>query len=93
MESKKAVAYLAKNQDQQPEEVKALFEKLEAHESGLKAIQTNIQQAQRAIEELSKQFDMKVGSIEALADAIGTLIPQDKISEWAEEFDKTPDQE
>ena len=89
MNSKKAVAYLAQNKDQQPEELVVLFEKLASHESGITGIQEAISKTQKTLEELAKQFDLKIGAIEGLVDAIATLLPEDKVDEWANEFDNS----
>lgn len=87
MEAKKAVAYLAGNVDEQPEELKGLFEKLKGYEEEISKLSSSIQEAENAVKQMAKQIDLKVGSIEGLADAITTMLPEDRISEWAEKFD------
>ena len=84
---KAAVAYLIRATDERPEECGQLFDKLLKHEQDAKSISENLNQAHKAIEELTKHMDMKIGAIESLADAIGSLLPEDKIEGWIEAFE------
>ena len=78
-----AVAYLIRNKELQPDGVSQAFEQLMNHEKDAKSIDDQIKNAQKAIEELTSKFEYKLGAIEAAADMISTLIPADRIDEWA----------
>ena len=86
-----AVAYLLSKPDLQPEESKALYQRLAGYDRNAKSIQDAMSQARRSINELRPKFDQNVGAITALSSVIAESIPKDKIEEYCLAFDLDED--
>ena len=90
---KMAVAFLIRNEGEQPEGTQAIFAKLMGHERDAAAINQQMEQARRALDELAIQLDKKIGSIEGIADVITDMLPEDKLDEWAEGYESIMQQQ
>jgi DNA repair exonuclease SbcCD ATPase subunit len=82
-----ATAFLMDNPDQRPETSNRFFGKLEAYDATARKINEAMKQAQKSIQDLRKQLDQIVGSINAVSNLIFEELPADKIQEWCMQFD------
>jgi hypothetical protein len=77
-----AVAYLLSNKADRPAETLSLFCKLETYETQAASLNEQIQSAKRMINEHSSKIQQFIGSLTAVADLIGEMLPEDKVKEW-----------
>jgi len=82
-----ATAFLMDHPDQRPEGSKRFFDKLDAYDESARRINEGIKQAQKSAQELGKQLNQVVGSINAISNLIFEELPAERVKEWCLQFD------
>jgi hypothetical protein len=81
-----AVAYLLSNKAERPDETLSLFGKLEMYEAQANSLNEQVKSAKRVINEHSAKIQQFIGSLTAVADLIGEMLPDDRIMEWCRAY-------
>jgi hypothetical protein len=82
-----ATAFLMDHPEQRPEASKRFFDKLDAYDESARRINESIKQAQKSVQELGKQLNQTVGSINAISGLIFEELPAERVREWCLQFD------
>jgi len=86
---KMAVAYLMRNKDERPEELRKFFDKLDVYEKSAAATNVAISRASEAVTQLQTKFYSLLGSIDTITDLIADgleNITEDEIMKWCEKY-------
>lgn len=82
-----AVAFLMDKPELRPDTTVRFFNKLLAYEGSAVQIDKAMRQAQKSIQDLRKQLDQIVGSINAVSGLIAEELPDENLKEWCMQFE------